>query len=556
MRPFALPPLAGLAAVCALAATVQEAPAGPDLVVVGRIFTADPKAPWAEALASSAGRIVYVGDRAGLPEAAAGALRIDVPEGVVLPGLVDAHAHLLGLGLARGSLDLAGTRDLDELVERVRARERELPAGRWLQGRGWDQNGWPDPRFPHRRSLDEAVPGRPVYLVRVDGHAAFVNAAALRASGIGRDTPDPSGGKILRDESGEPTGVLIDNAMALVRVPAPSLEERKAALYEAMRLAAEAGLTGVHDMGNDPVTLAAFGALAAEGRMPVRVYAMLAAGALATPDGGPLLAPQLPTQPAGRFTLRGVKLFADGALGSRGAALEQPYSDEPGNRGLLLMSPEALCEAVDRAGVLGLQAAVHAIGDRGNRVVLDCVERLGREGRPPVRPRIEHTQVLAPDDVERIARLGVIASMQPTHATSDMPWAEQRLGPERIQGAYAWRSLAQAGATLAFGSDFPVESHLPLWGLYAALTRQDHEGRPEGGWYPSQRLTLDEAVSAFTRGAAFAAFQEAELGSLEPGKLADLTVLDRDPWALGPRALLEAEVLWTLVGGEVVHRRR
>jgi predicted amidohydrolase YtcJ len=544
----------GILAMPAFAASLAESAAKVDLVVVGRIATLDQAQPWAEAVAVSGDRIVYVGARAGLPEAARSARTIDADGGVVLPGLVDAHAHLLGLATALRGLDLTGTRSYDEILEKVRSRDSELPAGRWLQGRGWDQNDWGDKNFPHRKRLDLVCPSRPVVLERVDGHAVLVNGVVLAQARIDRGTPDPPGGKILRDDSGDPTGVLVDNAMGLVKIPEPTLEERIEGLSDATRLAVQAGLTGVHDMGNDSTTLEAFTQMANQGRLPIRVYALAAGGSSAQEDlmrSGPRVGLGL----GGRLTIRAVKFYADGALGSRGAALEEPYSDDPGNRGLLLTQPDELCRQMERVSGAGLQVAVHAIGDRGNRIVLDCVERLATAGHPAARPRLEHAQVLRLEDIPRVARLGVVASMQPTHATSDMPWAETRVGPQRIRGAYAWKTLLAAGARLAFGSDFPVESHDPLLGLYAAITRQDRDGHPEGGWYPGEKLDVTQAVEAFTQGAAFAAFEESDLGSIQTGKLADLTVLDVDPWKVEPRQLLNAHVRWTIVGGRIEYER-
>lgn len=530
------------------ARSAVESGTAPDLLLVGRVFTGDSAQPWAEAVAVSAGQFSYVGTRAGAP---AGATRtVDVKDGVILPGLVDAHAHLLGLGMALQGVDLTGTKSYEEILERVRGADKQMPAGRWLLGRGWDQNDWPAKDFPHRKQLDAVCPSRPVVLERIDGHAVLANAAALDASKIDRNTPDPEGGKILRDPDGQPTGVLIDRATDLVRVPAPTLEQRVEALGAAMKLAADAGLTGVHDMGNDLDTIRAFRQMADAGLLPIRVYALVSSGSPAMEEAI-RNGPQVGLGRDGRLTIRAVKFYADGALGSRGAALEEPYSDDPQNRGLLLIEPEKLCSEMERVAQAGLQPATHAIGDRGNRMVLDCAERLDPATRAKVRPRDEHTQVVRLQDIERFGKLGVIASMQPTHATSDMPWAEDRVGPERIKGAYAWRSLKSAGARLAFGSDFPVESHRPLLGLYAAVTRQDATGTPDGGWFPDQRLTLDEAVEGFTMGAAYAAFEESTLGSITVGKLADLTVLDRDLWKLPPKAILDAGIRMTVVGGKV-----
>lgn len=520
------------------------------LLLGARFRTLDPERPLAEALAVGAdGRIVALGEEETLAARFPAARRIDLGGGVALPGLVDAHGHLLGLGLARLRVDLSGARSVAEVLERLRASAEGLPEGAWLIGRGWDQTRWEPPEFPTAAMLDALFPTRPVWLVRVDGHAAWANSAAL-AHAVRELAGDwqPEGGRILRDGAGRPTGVLIDAAMALVRVPPPDRATRAEALARAVRSAAAAGLTGVHDAGMDRESLELLAALADRGELPLRVHAMA--------DGeGPtleLLCREGPYRhPSGRLAMRAVKLYADGALGSRGAALLRDYADERGHRGLLVTPEERLRRAIRRARDCGLQPAVHAIGDRANRLVLDLYAReLAPEERRALRPRIEHAQVVHPRDLPRFAALGVIASMQPIHATSDMRWAEQRLGAARLRGAYAWRSLLAGGAVLAFGSDFPVEPESPILGLHAALTRTDREGRPPGGWLPEERLGLAEAIAAYTRGAAYAAFAEGELGRLAPGFRADLTLLEDDPFGLPPEALPGLRVLGTLLDGE------
>jgi len=514
----------------------------------------------AEALAVAGGCVLAAGTRkAVLAHAGPRTEVLDLqPGAVAVPGLIDAHAHLLGLGLRLTRLDLAGTRSEGEVLKRVREQASCLPPGAWLMGRGWDQNDWPRPGFPRHDGLSSAAPDRPAFLMRIDGHAAWVNARALEMAGIGPDTPDPEGGRILRDpETGAATGVLIDEALDLVRrlIPVPSVREREALLLEAQQACHRVGLTGVHDAGVDEETLQAYRNLVARDRLRLRVYAMLERGApglearlAAGPSTGPW------------FTVRSVKVYMDGALGSRGAALLRPYADEPGNLGLVLEDLPGLLGVTVHAFQAGFQVCVHAIGDRANRLALDLFEdALKRSGVPAgdVRPRIEHAQVLDPRDIPRFGRLGVIAAMQPTHCTSDMDWVDERLGPERLAGAYAWRSLLEAGAFLAFGSDFPVERPHPLEGVYAAVTRQHADGRPEGGFRPSQRLTAGETLEAFTRGSAQASFEEARLGHLGPGAAADLVVLDRDPTGLdGPSELLCTRVLLTMVGGEIVYRSR
>lgn len=542
--------LAALLAAPAGAALAQSA----TLVTAARVHTMDPRQPRAEAFAyDDSGRILAVGGREALAARYPGARRLDFAGATLVPGLIDAHGHVANLGFAQLRVDLAGTRGKGDILERLRAFARDLPRGAWLTGRGWDQNDWPEAEFPTAADLDAAFPDRPVWLTRVDGHAGWANSAALRA--VRRDlsgTWQPDGGRILRDAAGRPTGVFIDAAMDLMREAVPPVDDATAerALVLGMQAAVRHGLTGVHDMGVPLADLARYRRLADRGAMPLRVYA-LADGdreALAT-----LCRDGLYAHPGGRLRMRGVKLYMDGALGSRGAALVEPYSDAPDNRGLLVVEPSALHGLVERARGCGVQLAIHAIGDRGNREVLDAYERaLAGASGAALRWRIEHAQVLAPGDLPRLAKLGVIASIQPTHATSDMPWAEARVGPKRIVGAYAWRQLRDSGARLALGSDFPVESVDPRLGLHAATTRTDAAGQPAGGWRPEEKLTAFEALRGFTLDAAYAAFMEDEVGSLEAGKRADFVVLGEDPLAVEPERLRELDVRATYVDGRPV----
>ncbi len=544
--------LMSLVMVAALSAC-DSAPKEENTLVLhnARIYTANPAQPTAEAMAVKDGRIVMVGAEEEVLAAHPEAGRLDAEGRAVVPGLIDAHAHLMGLGVSMMQADLVGTASKEEVIERLEAFEETLPEEAWLTGRGWDQNDWPEKDFPTRYDLDEAFPERPVWLRRIDGHAAWANTAALRVVGLERlrEMPDPEGGAIRRDARGEPTGVFVDAAMGIVgrHVPPLTDEQLDEALRRAIGETKRFGLTSVHEAGVDRATVARYRRAIDEDRFDLRVYAMVG-GRGETFDAfcnDPLL------DYGGKLTVRAVKFYMDGALGSRGAALLEDYSDDPGNRGLLMHTPEAFTEDVRAALACGYQVNTHAIGDRGNRVTLDGYEAAGVA--PGERHRIEHAQVVAPEDFPRFARLGVIASMQPTHATSDMYWAEDRLGPERVRGAYAWRTFLDQGVALAFGSDFPVERVDPLLGFYAAVTRQDAEGWPEGGWQPEQRLTREETLRAFTRDAAYAAFQEASLGSLEPGKLADFVLLSKDIMTVPAPEILETEVVATYLGGKKIY---
>src|ERR1051325_4404828 len=493
------------------------------------------------------GKIAAVDALASLRAAHPDARVVDYGDATILPGLTDAHGHLYGLGLSLDTIPLYAA-SVDEVVARVKERAARAAPGEWILGRGWDQNRWPGKQFPVAATLDAAVPDHPVWLRRVDGHAGWANSAAMRAAAVTAATQDPEGGRIIRDAQGNPTGVFVDAAEALIdgKVPPPSFELRKQRVLAAAQTIAKNGLTEMHDAGADGETIRAVRELIDEKRFPIRVYVMVG-------DNAPLLATWFRQGPlidyGGRPTVRSIKLYADGALGSRGAALLAPYSDDPGNVGLLVSKPEHLLDVAKRAKAAKFQVNTHAIGDRGVRNVLDAYEGAGV--MPAERWRVEHYQVVAPPDFARTARDGIIASMQPTHATSDMPWAEARVGPERIKGAYAWRTVLNDGIRLALGSDFPVEDVNPFFGIYSAVTRQDQNGNPPGGWMPEQRLTPAEAVRGFTLGAAYAAFEEDSRGTIEPGKLADFTVVEGDLYSM-PQ-IFKAKVRATVVDGRVVY---
>lgn len=501
------------------------------------------------------GRVQAIGKLADLPPA--DMPRLDAGGRVLMPGLIDAHGHVLALGAARRSLQLRDTADLPAALAAVRAHAQARPQAAWITGGGWNQAAWQLGRFPSAAELDTAEAARPVWLSRVDGHAGWANSRALALAGITRDTPDPAGGRIERDAAGEPSGVLVDAAMALVErhVPPEDAAELAANLDTAERELLALGITSVHDAGISADADELLRQRAAAGQLRLRIYGMARGSDDAfmarLRNAGPLR-----DAGDGHYTLRAVKLFADGALGSRGAALLAPYSDAPGTRGLLFRTDAELLAQMRAAAKAGFQVNVHAIGDAANRQAVAGFEALAREmgaRSTALRHRIEHAQVVALGDLPRFARAQVIASIQPKHATSDMNMAEDRVGPQRIQGAYAWQRLLKAGATLACGSDFPVEEPSPWAGLYAAVTREDAAGKPVGGWYRQQALTPVQALDCFTRSAAFAGHAEKDVGLLTPGHRADFILVDRDPLTAAPAALLKMRVLQTWVGGRRVH---
>jgi predicted amidohydrolase YtcJ len=512
------------------------------------VHTVNRAQPKARAVAIRGARILAVGD--GLAAHRGPATRvIDARGGTVIPGIVDSHAHLAGLGEQLESGDLRNAKNVQEIAKFVQKNAVSRAKTAWITGRNWDQTHWGG-RFPTAADLDPAAPHHPVWLTRVDGHAGWANSRALQIAGVTAKTPDPAGGKILRDAAGHPTGILIDAAMALVtaKIPPPSPEQIRSRLAAAARECARLGLTTIHDAWVPRETLAAYRELVRAGDFPLRVYAMI---------GGPgeLWNQYLARGPeTGEFlTVRAIKLFADGALGSRGAAMWQPYSDDRGNAGLLLTSREVIENVARQAVEKGFQVCTHAIGDRANRVVLEAYAAAlgGANGR---RFRIEHAQIVSPPDFKLFKDYSIIASIQAAHATSDMRWAGQRLGPDRMAGAYAWQRFIALGVPLANGSDFPVEPPNPMLGFYASVTRQDLSGQPPGGWMPSQRLTRQQALESWTLGGAYAAFEEKEKGSIEPGKLADLVILDRDIMAVPAAEIPHTKVRMTILGGRVVHQ--
>ncbi len=554
-------------ALLAIAGCSRSTPPPADVAFLnGRIYTLAGAAvpqnvagePVVEALAVRDGRIVAAGSTADVRSHVGPATKIhDLNGRTVVPGFVDAHLHAAGLGRSLREVEFVGTTSYEDVIARVVERAATLPAGTWIAGRGWDQNDWPVKDFPDHAALSSAVPDHPVYLRRVDGHAALVNAAAMQLTGVGATTLDPPGGRIVRRRDGTPTGVLVDAAKGLVvpHIPLPDAVERRTRLRLALSHCAAHGLTGFHDAGIGPEDVEDYRALLAGGELPLRIYAMHDA----TPDAenpaplGPDVVPQ-PFDPTLHFSLSAVKLMVDGALGSRGAALLEDYSDAPGERGLPQATPESFAALAIPLHRRGFQIATHAIGDAANRLVLDAYANAqSTHPRADTRHRIEHAQVLAPADVPRFAALGVLPSMQPTHCTSDMPWAGDRLGPERVRGAYVWHSLRMTGVVIPCGSDAPVESVSPLLGIYAAVTRQDTHGQPAAGWSPEERLTRSEALRGFTIWPAFASFTENILGTLEVGKWADLVVLDRDVMQVPAAEIPATRVVTTVVGGALVY---
>ena len=498
------------------------------------------------------GKVIATGD-AELLEKYQNARRIDGAGRTLLPGLIDAHAHVFGLGLLKSNLDLAGIPSIAAAVAEISRYAKSKPHTRWILGRGWNQVLWPTQEFPKASHIDAVVSDRPVWLRRIDGHAGWANSAALRLAGVDDDTTDPIGGKIIRDGNGHATGILVDKAMDLMaaQLPEPDKSDIRAAIHSAIDALLAEGMTGVHDAGIGIKTAEVYLSMAASAELDMRVYAMLSdAGSVLDAIGKPIRA-----YGDDRLEIAAVKLYADGALGSHGAAMLEPYSDDAENRGLPFWTQEELNSFVEKANNLGFQVGIHAIGDSGNRMALDAFDK-AQGGRPSaLRNRIEHAQIIAMDDIPRFSELGVIASIQATHATSDMNMAEDRVGPDRILGGYAWRRLLDAGAVLANGSDFPVELSNPFHGLYASVTRQGRNGKPEGGWYMDQALTRAEALHSFTLAAAFAAHQEKRMGSLEAGKWADFIIIDRDYFTIPASEIDDIKVLQTWVGGKQVYKR-
>ncbi len=535
----------------ASASTGQSQRDTADVVFVGPIVTLDSSRPQATALAVKGGRILAVGEASSLePFVGPRTKKIDLP-GVAIPGLADAHAHASGFGEQLATMDLRGL-DKSQIVARVKEAAGRTPEGEWILGGGWDEGHFRPVAFPTAAELDGATTRHPVVLDRIDGHSIWVNSKALEEASVSRATEDPPGGKVLRDSAGEPTGILVDHATAYVRriVPRPTAEQAERRLRAALEQYARFGLTSVHDAGVDRETLLLYKKLLSEDALPVRIYAMAngrGATAAETLAQGPLVG-----LGDGRLTIRSFKVVLDGALGSRGAQLYEPYADSPGERGLETMGDEEFRALIRAGSAKGFQVNAHAIGDRAVRRALDAFEAAAPDARR-LRFRIEHASIVDPADRPRFAKLGVIASIQPMFAGEYARWSEDRVGPSRASWVLATKALLDAGASLALGTDYPAsDSGDPVLNFFCAVTRRAADGRPPSGFHPEERLPAETALRLLTAGPAFAAFQEADLGALSPGRYADLTVLSEDPLTTPPDRLRELTVTMTVVGGRVV----
>ncbi|MFN3457137.1 MAG: amidohydrolase [Novosphingobium sp.] len=492
-------------------------------------------------------RVIHAGDKKPRPRKEY-QYHLDGQGRIMLPGMIDAHVHVMDIGFAALSLDLSDTTSLADALNRIAKFSAEHPDRPWIIGRGWNQELWKLGRFPTAAELDAVTGGRPVWLQRVDGHAGWANSAALKAAGVTAATKDPAGGSLDRAPDGSPRGVLVDAAMELVdsKVPAPRAEDRDLALANAQQILFKRGVTAVADMGTGIEDWQTYRRAGDANRLYVRIMAYARGTEQMSLIGGPGPSPWLYQD---RLRLNGVKLYVDGALGSRGAWLKAPYADAPGTRGLPQLNQTQLGNLMSRAAMDNFQVAIHAIGDEANATVIGAITDLAETYKGDRRWRIEHAQILDPKDIARFARSGAIASMQPVHETSDRVMAEARLGPDRLAGAYAWKSLKAAGVRLAFGSDAPVEVADPWAGLAAAISRQGPDGQPEGGWQPQERVSPAEALAAYTADAAYAGFAEGKFGRLAPGLRADFVLVDTDPLTANPAQVRATKVLETWIGG-------
>lgn len=530
-----------------------------DLVLMdGKVVTVDKNFSTREAVAVKGDKILFTGTKKEAANYIGPSTRVIKLNGaLVLPGLIDGHAHLHSLGEQLSFLNINGAETYDQIIARVAEQVKTARPGEWIIGGRWDHTAWPGKQFPHHKMLSKVSPNNPVYLRRVDGNSALVNQKAMDIAGISARSPKPFGGVIHGDKSGQPSGVLVNRAMNLVKkhIPKTTEQQLETRFKKAVRSCLQVGLTGVHEAGVGPRELALYKRLIDKDQLPLRVYAMLG------DQEKPMMDEDLEAfyrkhrvENYGNYLLsaRSIKLFFDGALGSRGAAFFQPYEDDPANKGLLRVPPEYITKVARAALKTGMGVNTHCIGIRGNRLCLDAYEVALKEfpGKDH-RFRIEHAQIVRREDVKKFAALGVIPAMQPTHCTSDMNFVADRLGSQRAEGAYAWQWFREAGLVIPMGSDFPVESNNPLYGIYSVITRQDHQGKPEKGWFPRHRLSIEDAIRGFTIWPAYAAFQDHVLGSIEKGKLADFTILDRDISSIPPKEILKTKVLYTIVSGKI-----
>jgi len=540
-------------------AAAQPAPA--DIVFKNaNIYTVNARAPRAQAVAIKADRIVFVGSNAGLQRYVGQNTRVvDLKGKTMVPGMTDAHHHLFGVGFREITLNLEGITSLNDFLAKVKARVDQARPGDWITGRGWIETFWKPAVFPTRADLDKIAPNNPVFLDRADGHGAVANSAALKIAGIDKSSPNPFGGEISKDKSGEPTGMLLDNAQDLVQrhIPGPTPEETERALLLGVKRNVELGWTQIQDAGGTYAEVDLLRKLYAEGKIKLRVYRALSAPGRQAQrlfSEGPILG-----EHGQRLTVRAVKLYADGSLGSRSAALLEHYSDKADTSGFMTIKEEDLRPFLEEALRKGVQVETHAIGDKGNRFILDAYEKAfkavpaGQRKVPEPRWRIEHSQIINPADIPRFAKLGVIPSMQPSHAIGDLHFAPSRLGIKRLAGAYAWSSLIKSGAIIPGGSDAPVERGEPMIEFYAATARKDMKGFSGAGWHPEEAVTRAQALKMFTIWPAFAAFEEKQRGSIEVGKLADFTILSADIMKIPEPEILKTRCTMTVIGGEIVH---
>jgi predicted amidohydrolase YtcJ len=562
-RCFALAGVMSLGAVVSFSlfhakARAAQSTSGTTYYVHGHIYTNDPENPWAESMSVADGKISCIGkmdhvflDCGGGQE---GAITVQLKGQFVMPGFNDAHVHLGSAAADILAVPLTGVPSVEEMQKRVAEAVAQHKPGEWITGGGWDHTLWADKKFPNRQQLDAVAPKNPVMLTHVSGHVAVANSLALKSGEIDKNTPNPPGGEIERDALGEPTGMLKeDAAMSLVsgRIPDPSPEQRRHGIELVLENVAKNGVTSVQDF-SDWENFAVYKQLKEEGKLTVRITEWL-----------PFLLPLDDLQnmrAQGGWTdpwlkTGALKAFTDGALGSRTAALLEPYSDDPSTSGILTNDPEKLRKMAIERDKAGFQLAFHAIGDRANRIALDVFEAVAKANKPrDRRDRIEHAQVVAPEDFARFAKLNVIASMQPSHQTTDMRWVEERLGRDRIKGAYAWATMIKNGIPLAFGTDYPVEPVSPFRGLYACVTRERPEGGPRNGWEPQEKISLEDCIRAYTSGSAYAQFEEGKKGQLKPGEYADFIILSNDLTKVPPAEYTKTSVLRTVVGGRTVYQ--